>query len=600
MFEDLSRVNLDRERRTWWKERLSLGPWCWPLPDDSHYDRAAEIAARHNPPDPTLGDVPLVAVSSGGGSLWLWTLRPEAFCALRTISLGQDAQRAWRASLSALPRSVPVLWDSMETLTQVSPRVLHLADALGKNSISSDIVDGTSFGLSFLLAQTSLLLRLPLPSDVIGSARVREDGRVQGVGGLEQKLTVVLRSAPRIARFVVAAEDAEEARAIVTRLDGRRALEILSAATASEALAHVFADRLAAGLVEAGEDATRRSKIARAFFRLAIRGRDQMVDWTPVERGAEMALLKWRGLESKEERYLRYARAVAARHQSNRGDFPLDVATEAWIDGLPVSIRLLVVASLVQQAADSGSPEPAKAAAVAERHLRGLDRLDLHEAHLKLKGALGRLLAVSGDLRTALALQKEAARGFLENLCVDEVSYPLSEWHRLAGALRDHEAYREAEQFLQEVEEQGGLTMSGRPYVELAAEKGRILLGERAEPSSAHRLQVLSERSDIADHVSFSARRWRVRTLEAMGERDEAEEVVGELLKIVGQHERQLEDAQIALDLIAIDRGTRGMEGSEAAEALRRLAKIEGAARALLAAYPAADHLRVIADLYPY
>ena len=111
---------------------------------------------------------------------------------------------------------------------------------------------------------------------------------------------------------------------------------------------------------------------------------------------------------------------------------------------------------------------------MAERALRGWRGNAAFEPHLKLLGALGRLWAVTGRPELALQTAGEAAHGFLDRQAFDEISYPLSEWYRLAGALTDRAAFAEAEAMRDTVEGRGGLGLDGNAYVTLSRARARM------------------------------------------------------------------------------------------------------------------------------
>ena len=150
----------------------------------------------------------------------------------------------------------------------------------------------------------------------------------------------------------------------------------------------------------------------------------------------------------------------------------------------------------------------------AERHLvRGREAFP---PHLALLGALGRLLAVSGDAPRALEYQMEAARGFLERMDRESVSFPLTEWYRLAGALDDHSAFDAAETVRQTVEALGGVG-PGQPYVELGPSQGADGVDDRRSPGRGDDPRAARRDRAMPSHIRWAAVRWHVRLLEESG-----------------------------------------------------------------------------------
>ena len=95
---------------------------------------------------------------------------------------------------------------------------------------------------------------------------------------------------------------------------------------------------------------------------------------------------------------------------------------------------------------------------------------------------------------TRSSMQQRVARAFVATFEDAQVSFQLSEWFRLSGALGDAEAFARAETFLAKLEATGGLTPSGAPYVHLARARARVELGQ-SDAETRDRLDALSRRS---------------------------------------------------------------------------------------------------------
>ena len=485
---------------------LALGPWCWSV----HASGAPEMA---------VGVVP--AVTLRGGTVSLWALRagkvPQSWASmgLHAAALGAEALASWQAAVLALPRSLPVLWRDLRELAQHPPLPVHLCTHLAEPGIErrDRIVDGGSFGLAFLLHLASRVLSLPLPADLIASVAIDELGRTARVDGLYEKLDGIAILAPRISRVLVAASQHDEVRASGGRL------QIVPVRTAAQALEVVFGDALGIRLAEAGSDDARRRELVDAFFRLALVGRGAAVDWSPVERGARIALRDWP--PAFDDRYrLQFAAGVAARHERNAGE--IAVPGSAWLDAQPAPIRVGVLTHLVQQCADTGTPSPDQIEPYAVTQVPK----DLGSAfvpQLQLAGALARLWAVTGRPAEALEMQQRVARAFVATFEDGQVSFQLSEWFRLAGALGDTEAFERAEAFCTRLDATGGLSAAGAPYVKLAQARARIELG-RTDAETRDRLDALSRDLGVPAHLRWSACRWAARAWRLAGERTLAEE----------------------------------------------------------------------------
>ena len=306
-----------------------------------------------------VGIAPAVTLRGGTVALWALTSNVPASlpATLHRAALGAEATASWHAAVLALPRSLPVLWRDLRELAQHPPVPVHLCSHLAEPGIErrDRVVDGGSFGLAFLLQLASRVLSLPLPPDVIASVAIDELGRTSRVDGLFEKLDGIATLAPRISRVLVAASQHDEVRSSAGRL------QLVPVRTAAQALEVVFGDALGIRLAEAGSDDARRRELVDAFFRLALVGRGAAVDWSPVERGARIALRDWP--PAFDDRYrLQFAAGVAARHERNAGE--IAVPGPAWLDAQPAPIRVGVLTHLVQQSADTGTPSPDRDRAV--------------------------------------------------------------------------------------------------------------------------------------------------------------------------------------------------------------------------------------------
>jgi hypothetical protein len=474
---------------------LAMGPWCWSM----HAVGAPEMA---------VGVAPAVTLRGGTVSLWALT-SGKVPPALHVAAIGVEAGASWDAAVLALPRSLPVLWRDLRELARQPPAPVHLASHLVEAGIErrERVVDGRSFGLAYLLQLASRVLSLPLPPDVIASVAIDELGRTARVDGLFEKLDGIASLAPRISRVLVAASQHDDVRSSGGRL------QLLPVRTAAQALEIVFGDALGARLAEAGSDDPRRRELVDAFFRLALVGRGAAVDWSPVERGARIALQTWP--PAFDDRYrLQFAAGVAARHERNAGE--IAVPGPAWLDAQPAPIRVGVLTHLVQQCADTGTPAVDQIEAYATSQVPK----DLGSAfvpQLQLAGALARLWAVTGRAGDALDMQQRVARAFVAAFEDTQVSFQLSEWFRLAGALGDAEAFARGEAFLAKLEATGGLTPSGAPYVNLAQARARVELGQ-SDAATRDRLDTLSRDLRVPAHVRWSACRWAARAWRQVGE----------------------------------------------------------------------------------
>jgi hypothetical protein len=577
---------------------LRLGPWCWPA-GAAGMARARRFVPE-GPPRPRAGRTLLVTADPGFADLWALEVGVgEAPADAEALRFGSEARASWDVAVVTLPRALPVLWSSVGRYHEAWLRARHLAlrptsraaAPAPSRAARERLLDGPSFGLSFLLALASQVLEEPLPGDLAASGALLPSGRVQEVGGLEGKLEILAREAPGIRRVLVPSSQESAARAAAAAVGASFA--VLGVATAAGAIEATLGPVLVSRLVAAGSDRDKRLELADAFFRLVLLGRREMVDWSPVARAAALALDAWDDLSADDRRRLEFAGAVARRHDENQGELP--VLESRWLDGLAAPLRVAIVANYVQQSADAGAPVPAVVVREAHRHLvRGREAF---QPHLGLLGALGRLLAVSGDPERALEYQMEAAQGFLERMEPESVSFPLAEWYRLAGALGDRPAFDAAESARRTVEAQGGFG-PGQPYVLLARAKALVALRLHAE-AAEETLERIGTDEHVASHVRWSAVRWHVRLREERGQA--AGEILGRLDAAGARGAVEARRARPFRLLVELDRAARRQDRAGGDAALAEFGRLEpGVAGHLGRAAPPGQELETIIRFYPY
>ena len=468
------------------------------------------------PPPLAVGVVPLLTVLQEERVGWLCAL--AAGPALgpaqgRCVAFGAAAMEEWDTAALACSRSLPVLWHSMEAIAERPAGAVAVVPYAAGASVARPPAEvaGASLGLAFALAMASRLLGRSCPADLAATAVVNTDGAVGGVDGLDLKIALLDRETPQIARLLVAEEDADEARALAQRV------RIVAVRSVAQAIRLVFGEAFEQWLVAAGEDVERRGEVLRSLFALAVlEGAGAVVDWTPVERAAGLALEQWRGLDGEAAWRLGLVRAIAARHEANCGEAPLPQQPQ-WLGALPVTLRVAVIAQLMQSCADTGRPPPAEVLALAAEHGGWRDGRPLHEAcreafdeQLRLYGAQARLLAVTGDPERALALQRAIADALFERFEYDDLSFQLSEWFRLAGATANREAFEAAERFLGKLRWHTRLPRAGARFVALARARAQVALGCAVHEAEQTLREMLGD--DTAPlHLRCSAARWLAR-----------------------------------------------------------------------------------------
>lgn len=485
-----------RHERRAVRETLLQAPWTWPR-EDLHaaaFARARELTSAEGPRAPRPGEALLLSCREGFGGVFPLTL-PGPSPGAGTLTL--DAAAAWSAAWQAVSRSARLLWRSprpREAGSRAHPlRPLPETPPLIDPRIPEDsawatppgVLRGGSFGLTFALAQASVLWDWPLPLDVAASAEVTARGDLVAVDGLELKVRAVLRLAPRVRRLLVAEAQAPHARKVVDSVlaEQRRALgvDLELEVAACHDLATAF-DAVRPELTRdwgtsGDDDASRRERIER-LVRLALARRDELLDWHPVREAARVARAAWSRATPGERWTLSFVEAVAARHEGAAA--PLELPAQEVLGVVPQPRRLELVAHLVQQAADTGAPDP-RALVELARSMLPRREPDAFPKHLELRGALGRLLANLARPAEAFDEQLEAARGWVERPGLVGVSYPLSEAYRLAGVLDSAERFERVAALEREALAEGALGESDLPWVDPPRARALLLLGRLDE-----------------------------------------------------------------------------------------------------------------------
>jgi tetratricopeptide (TPR) repeat protein len=566
---DLLLERLPEDKRAHLEALLGAGPWGWPSQGAAQV-QARRLARRREAPRCLVGRSPLVSYLPGASVATIWVADcEESRLPTPRASLVREALQAWEDAALALPGALPFLWSSLYRVSRQEPAAWELGSVHAKGLLghAPGALDGRSFGVSFAWLLASQVLGEAPPGDLMGSAAVDAQGRLGEVGALGLKLRAVLELAPGVRRFLVYQGQVEEARSEVEARGGAGRLEIIGASALSEAL-EVAYPALEARLAKRLCEEEVREEVVEALFHLALSERHQVARWEPVLRAAEH-LLERHGdvLGEANARRLGFVCGVAARHQGLSRPTPLPA--EGWLGGLAMPLRLRALTHTLQQAADSGEPDPE---ALVEEARRAMAPLEVSFAeHLRLRGALGRLYAVRGELLEAMRLQEEAAEAWFAHLQPWEASYPLTAWLHLAAALREEEAWGRAMEGVERFRRLGGERGYNRGYLSLAVGRGLCLRGDVDKSSNI--LCFLADDERAPEPLRVSARRWWT-------------ECTNDLRYIEGLEEARSRSAsaRMALAHLGLWEARRG--GASAQDALVRLeVEAPGLSRQLRAHY---------------
>lgn len=248
---------------------LRAGPWLWPSEGTPQFLRALQKVPEGRPLA-APGQVLLVAAKTDAAMLAAVSIPGDVILFGRTSkNAAQTARVAASRCLPILAASVPELADGCVPLANIS---------LIDNTAAPDpaAYDGPSFGLAFFLSAASKAFKLPLPDDVVATAKIDGYGRLSDVGHLPQKLYVLAKRAPRIQRVLVApGQD-------TTGIDPRYASLLVTVPSATAALREVFGEGLEEALFPAQATDGTIARVVGDYFRLALKERnDVAVDWAP-------------------------------------------------------------------------------------------------------------------------------------------------------------------------------------------------------------------------------------------------------------------------------------------------------------------------------
>jgi hypothetical protein len=529
-------------------------------------------------PLPTVGTARCVSTHPTGTAIW--QIRADA----NDATLGPEVCSSWEGAKMGLTRSLPVLWQSISDKGRLPG--LRFESIWVERGFARRVsaVEGPSFGLSFALVLTSRLSDIPVRPEYVASAAVDPTGRVLPVGDLREKVLALRARVATPLTLLVASEQEDDARELA---DG--GLRIVGVANIAAACEEVFGDALVRRLLQLGGTETRPA-ILNTLFRIALKGRSEFVDWTPIRRAADFALNHWLDVPSAQVWILEFVRGVAARHQHNAGEIP--IPNEDMRAQWPRALWLEILAHLLQQAADSGDPSPKTVKPLAERELPSDLRRAL-AAELHVAGALGRVEAVTGCPEQALARQAAVAQVHWDTFAWNDMSRPLSEWLRLSGTCDAAQELARAETMFEEAKALGALDGQGLAYVELSWARASVMLAIDRSDRPQKVLERLASNA-VIDSVRWSAVRWLARWYATTGRRAEAQQQLDRLEQEGG------EAGRTPFLLAQLDVAMMGGH-KPATELLDELRRLEpGVVGHLLQAATRGSEVEYVARFYPY
>lgn len=479
-------------------------PWCWPT--DGALAAGARALGASEPRASEVGEALLVSVSDGAPREALWALR--WLSREEGTPFGASAHASLVLAAKTAVREVSHLHSlrAVEALPRFAGAVFKRGPDLDR------VLDDRSYGLAMFLAASSALTDRPVASRVVALGALGGEGVVEAVAGLDRKLSLLAESALGVDTALVASSQHAEARRIVAALGAR--LELIPVERVRDALAAVFPDA-AREMPGSWRDEARARERTSQLFELCTQGGD-LVSWEPVLRAATWLASRFEPT-TRSGAEAQLARLIARRH-ANGGDIAIP-----WDLTVRGARAYLIAAHVLQAAADAGLDETeAYIDRAKSMLLDGSDEPD----ELRLEGAVGRALASRRRYREALDHLESATRAWCDRGAISEVSYPLSEWLRVAAIVGDEASWGRANELARGVLAPGGGV--GAAFVRFAQGRGLATLGRHAEA-----LGVLEEARalDAPSWLAGSIARWRAVSLAALGRVEEAaaeRDVIGE------------------------------------------------------------------------
>jgi tetratricopeptide (TPR) repeat protein len=480
-------------------------------------------------------------------------------------SFEDDARRCWDFAGVIAEREARASC-FVRTLREAPPRAQPIF-GLGEPMT----LEGRSFGLSFVLARLSALSGHAVPSHLIASATLGDDGGLNPVHGLDAKLNAIARTALGVRCVLLHPDNAEEARAIVKNLP--RALEIVEVKTVADAVKYAFGERLEQPPLSWDDDAALDASL-RALRARTLAG--HALNWA-----ATLRALEWIAARRQENARIPLLAAIARRHTGAAASLALD-----WDEDAIDEVGNELVAHIVQAAADAGDDR------CSEFVARALDRVRNAPAEpgsIKALGACARALAAMRRFDEAQACAERAVQRWIARDERDESSYALCEWLRVAGVRKDQEAIERA---LIEAADLMDHPNNGA-YVRLASMSALVRTGQ---PERALRLANAVETSQ--PYVKRSMLRWAARANDALGEREQATRMREVLRNISERSEDGQQECRESLFARLDEALAQGHETAEILIAIEQRG-LQGA-RWILADTEGTARARRLADEYAY
>ena len=322
-------------------------------------------------------------------------------------------------------------------------------------------VDGSSAGLSALLATLSLLLKLPLASEWMYSATVSEQGAVGRVNSVLEKAKGILQFCPEVQHFVIG-DYGEQTTEIIAAIEDL-GLQVHTVRTVHEAFTVIpigpypsiqQAIELSMEQWISKDEETLKRFVDNAFLS-ALQGYSQIYGWGSL--AAMFLRIKihaniWPQLNRSyqykcdaiimiADRYMNGKNKIQGR-QSPPAPIRFGAQHLEWLQEISNSDRLMLLPHLMQQLHERPNSIACREAIIelAQSQLPHPKTEWIAPLHLKLAGSWGRYLtATTKEYQSAYEWQTLCFEQWCQNGFYDQASYPMCALMELSEVLPEHE-----------------------------------------------------------------------------------------------------------------------------------------------------------------
>jgi len=341
----------------------------------------------------------LVAVRNEQPSLWRLGFHEE-----KDAVFQETAQTAWKRALSLVEKHPR--WCAVRDIPAPSTQHLNGHGAAG--------LGGESFGLSFALAVYAQGAGIALPQDFVASAQLKEDGTLEGVESLREKIFIAQKQV-EIRRFFVAAKDLKIARTYAKHL------EVVGFETFDEVIEYL-------GLNPPVETKESGRALLLSLIGEALRSSPGRTPERLRALASAAELILMQSWLSPEDRFVAdTCRRASLRHQDidHGAPDPLDIVPlKDALARIPQPRKSVLLSHLLRESYDTGSPTLSDLRPIVGPMLK--TDLDAFPRQIQLTSAFSQCLWMSGEVTEAFELGRACVEAWQLRQTPQDASYALT------------------------------------------------------------------------------------------------------------------------------------------------------------------------------